>query len=128
MYLIFFMLYRQHLNVCAIDKKPLCMFLLATCSQRFLSAAVLSCRLSDVPRRQRQRFHFIQTVEFQHVHVITVHLISGNETAFSSFKYIFDDFLCAHFIFHAEKYCNPLTGHILRVFEKLGEKNIKKEN
>lgn len=113
------MLYRQHLNVCAIDKEPACVFLLATCRQRFLSAAVIFCRLSDVPRRQRQCFHFIQTAEFQHVHVITVHFISGNETAFSLFKYIFDDFLCAHFIFHAEKYCNPLTGHIFRVFEKL---------
>lgn len=101
------------------------MFLLVTRSQRFLSAAVIFCRLSDVPRRQRQRFHFNQTVEFQHVHVITVHLISGNETAFSSFKYIFDDFLRAHFIFHAEKYCNPLTGHILRVFEKLKKKTLK---
>lgn len=61
----------------------------------------------------------MQTVEFQHVHVITVLFISGNETAFSSLKHILDDFLRAYFIFHAEEYCDSHTGHILGVVEKL---------
>lgn len=61
----------------------------------------------------------MQTVEFQHVHVITVGLISGNKTAFSLFKHILEDFLCADFIFHAEERRNSHRGHILGVFEKL---------
>lgn len=68
----------------------------------------------------------MQTVEFQHVHVITAHLIFGNEAAFSLFKHILDDFLRAYFIFHAEEYRNSLTGHILGVFEKLEHTHTEK--
>lgn len=70
----------------------------------------------------------MQTVEFQHVHVITVSLISGNETAFSSFKHILEDFLRAYFIFHAEERSNSHRGHILGVFEKLKYTHIHRKN
>lgn len=65
----------------------------------------------------------MQTVEFQHVHVTTVCFVSGNEAAFPLFKDILDDFLCAHFVFHAEKHRNPHRGNILGVFEKLEKQN-----
>ena len=75
----------------------------------------------DVPGCQRQRLHVLQTAELQHVHVAAAALISGNEAAFAMFKHIFDDFLSAHLVIHAEKHCNPLTGHILGMSEQLKE-------
>lgn len=92
-----------------------------TWSQRFLSAGVILSWLLYVPGCQRQRLHVLQTVEPQHVHVAAAALVSGNEAAFATFKHIFDDFLSAHFIVHAEKHCNPLTGHILGMSEQLKE-------
>lgn len=97
----------------------MCMCPLFTSSQSFLPAVVIVSRLSDVPRCQRQRLHVLQTVEFQHVHVAAAALIPGDEAAFATFKDVFDDFLGAHFITHAEKHCNPLRGHILWVAEQL---------
>lgn len=99
----------------------LCCVCMLTWSQCFLSARVIFSWLLDVPGCQRQRLHVLQTVELQHVHVAAAALISGNEAAFATFKHIFDDFLSAHLIIHAEKHCNPFTGHVLGMSEQLKE-------
>lgn len=88
-----------------------------TCSQRFLSAVIILCRLPDVPGGQRQRLYVLQTVESQHVHVVAVALVPGNEAPFAPFKQVFDDLFGADLVVHAEKHRNPLTGHIFRVAE-----------
>lgn len=95
------------------------MYVLLTSIQCILSAAVIFCRLLNVPGCQRQRLHVLETVQFQHVHVTTTAVISGNEAALTTSKYIVDYFLSANFIIHAEKHCNPPTLHILWVSEKL---------
>ncbi len=105
--------YIKHLHTC-------------TCSQCFLSAVVIFSRLWDVPGCHRQRLHVLQTVELQHVHMAAAAVISGNEAAFTPFEHVFDDFLSAHFIIHAEKHRNPLTGRIFGVSEQLKE-NAGKE-
>lgn len=95
---------------------------MVTRSQCFLSAVVIVSGLSDVPGCQRHCLDFLQTVELQHVHMVAVALISGNEAPFTLFKHVFDDFLSAHFIIHADKHGNPLTGNILGMSEQLKEK------
>lgn len=90
-----------------------------TWGECLLSAEVIVSRLSNVPCGEGQLLHVLQTVELQHVHVAAAALVSGDEAAFTRFKHVFDDFLSAHLIMHAEKHCNPLTGHIPGVIEEL---------
>lgn len=76
-------------------------------------------RLLDVPGGQRQHLHVLHTVELQHVHVVAAAVVFGDEAAFTRSKHVLDDFAGAYFVVHAEKHCDPITGHILGVFEEL---------
>lgn len=106
---------------CSVNTaKRLCVcFCVCTCSQSLLSALVIIGRLSDVPGGQGQRLHVLDTAELQHVHMAVAALVPWDEAAFASFEHVFNDLPCMNFIIHAEKHCNPLTGHILGMLEQL---------
>lgn len=103
----------------------MCMCVLFTWSQSFLSAAVILTGLPDVPGGQRQRLYVLQTSEFQHVHVVAVALVPWNEAAFLLFEHVLDDLFGLDLVVHAEEHCDPLAGHIFRVAEQLWEKQCK---
>lgn len=75
--------------------------------QRLLATVVVVRRLPDVPGCQRQCVDIVDAVELQHVHVVAVALVPGDEAAFTAPERISDDDISPHLIIHTEEQSDP---------------------